>query len=149
MMVAITRVRGGIFGRRLPRLGGQNCTPVNNPDFDGYNDIMGRVNAASAGQDVEGFHKAIARNVDSAYRAGKALRWLHFGGELLTAKVDRNGVSVSPIYLFKGHHPLNVLSWEIREEMAERIALATLANLDGAAIGKLPKAEGASSFLPM
>lgn len=76
-------------------------------------------------------HRAIARNIDDAYRAGKALRWLHYGGELLTAKVDRNGVTIRPTYTFKDHAPLNVLAGDIRDDITERLVLAHLASLHG------------------
>lgn len=75
-------------------------TPIH-PEFDGYDRANELVEPASHGVGIEELHTAVAGNVEAAYRAGRALRWFHFGGELLTIKVDRNGVSAPrPIYRF-------------------------------------------------
>lgn len=132
--------QGQVVGRVFRAFNGWECegftngtmlgTPLH-PEFDGYSEANGAVDAAARGIGVEAFHATIARNVDAAYRAGRALRWLHFGGELLTAKVDRNGVTIRPTYTFKGHAPLNVLALDHRQDIAERLVLAQLANLKG------------------
>lgn len=131
---------GQVVGRVFRTYNGWQCecfthgtllgTPVH-PDFAGYDEVISAVDTAAKGIGVEAFHAAVARNIEDAYRAGKALRWLHYGGELLTAKVDRNGVTIRPTYTFKGHAPLNVLALDYRQDIAERLALAQIASLKG------------------
>lgn len=83
---------------------------IPHPEFIGHDDMVNTFESAAQGIGTEAWHIAMAKNVEAAYRAGKALRWLHFGGDLLVARVDRNGVSVRPAFAFKGAVPLNVLA---------------------------------------
>lgn len=80
---------------------GHSFTIVPNRDTEGFDAVVEAAGPAEIGKGTEDFHVALTRNVETAYQAGLAVKWMHFGGELLAVKVDRHGVSEPrPIYRF-------------------------------------------------
>lgn len=98
------------------------------PHASDYDGLLESADKAAQGIATEAFHVAVSRNIVDAYRAGKALRWMHFGGELLLARITPEGVTLTSACQFPGYAPLNILSPTIRENMAARHALAALAS---------------------
>lgn len=74
---------------------------IPHPDFPGHDTLAESFQAAADGLNTEDWHVGLAQNVEAAYLSGKALRWIHFGGDLLLARVDRNGVSIRTAYRFR------------------------------------------------
>ena len=70
------------------------------PHSPDHRDLLRTGDRAAQGHDVEAFHTAVARNVDNAYRGGRAWNYLHFGGELLAATVTPKGVTMSRLHTF-------------------------------------------------
>lgn len=76
---------------------GHSLCPAPNPDDEEYGVLHGMWTEAATGGDIalaERFHVAVAENQYRAYQAGLFGQGLGIGGQLHTARIDREGISV-------------------------------------------------------
>lgn len=76
---------------------GHSLCPAPNPDDEEYGVLHGMWTKAATSGDIalaEKFHVGVAANQHRAYRAGLFGQGLGIGGQLHTARIDRDGISV-------------------------------------------------------
>lgn len=80
--------------------GGHTTAPPPDPDDVEYESLADRFELAAAGIDVEDFHLALAQNQYRAFTAGKLADGVLLGGDLITARIDADGVHIRKAWRF-------------------------------------------------
>src|SRR3546814_19982237 len=74
--------------------------PEVNPGGTDYLDLAARWSPAAMGEETEAFHVALAKNFYESYEWGRLRPGVGIGGQLITARIDRDGIAVRRTYDF-------------------------------------------------
>src|SRR3546814_303203 len=88
------------FASQLLTEPGHTTMPEVNPGGTDYLDLAARWSPAAMGEETEAFHVALAKNFYESYEWGRLRPGVGIGGQLITARIDRDGIAVRRTYDF-------------------------------------------------
>jgi hypothetical protein len=88
--------------------GGHTMMPTPEPSCCGYDEIVGRWATAAQGVHVEEFHRLVAMNAHDSFTRGLWPKGTAMGGQLVTVRLDEQGITVGAPVDFPGRAEL----WE-------------------------------------